>query len=393
MTIRPCEVCSASDQERLHRQHFLFPGLAQPIHYDVVACRACGFAYASDIPDQAALDQFYQTVEHHLHTELPPGLARIHGDFFDFVNGHAALDLDAPILDIGSGMGHFLSHFKRAGFQHLLGMEPSPAAARLAQEIYGLQIKSATVDAFVTDQRFQLISLCGVLEHIADLRSSLAKISALLAQDGYLFLAVPDVEAFGKTPPAEPFLEFALEHINFFSAASLDNVLAANGFEKVTVISQHNAFYDNHYLLALYRKTDQAAARPTVDDVAADSLRSYIARSRQVLGPVEKLAEQLEASGEPVVIWGAGSLTSRLLCDTRLGKTHICAIVDRNRNLQGKPLLGVAISAPDSVLDHPHATVFIASTTYAEEIRNTLIEQYAWRGKIVSLASATEDSQ
>ncbi|WP_426811045.1 class I SAM-dependent methyltransferase [Pseudomonas sp. WOUb67] len=385
--MRPCDICSGTRLEQLHRQHFLFPGLPQPVHYDVVACRNCGFAYASDIPDQSALDQFYQNVEHHLHTDLPPGLARIHGDFFHFVQQHADLASDARVLDIGSGMGHFLAHFQQAGFQRLLGMEPSPAAAELARKIYGLEIRSATVDVFDTDERFQLISLCGVLEHIADLRNSMEKITALLADDGYLFLAVPDAEAFGKTPPAEPFLEFALEHINFFSAASLDNLLAASGFEKVTVISQHNDFYDNHYLLALYRKTTEAEKRFTVDGVAADSLRSYVELSRQVLRPVEELAAQLEASGEPLVIWGAGSLTSRLLCDTRLNKANICSIVDRNKNLQGKSLLGVTIADPDDLTRHPGATVFIASTTYAAEIRETLIQQYGWSGRILSLAT------
>ena len=385
--MRACEICSGIHLEHLHRQSFLFPALLQPVHYDVVACRNCGFAYASDIPDQSALDKFYQTVEHHLHSDLPSGLARIHRDFFHFIQQHAGLANDARILDIGSGMGHFLAHFQQAGFQLLLGMEPSPGAADLAKKIYGLEIRSATVDAFVTDERFQLISLCGVLEHIADLRDSMEKITTLLADDGYLFIAVPDAEAFGKRPPSEPFLEFALEHINFFSAVSLDNVLTASGFEKVTVISQHNDFYDNHYLLALYRKTAKAAQRFTVDSVAADSLRSYVELSRQVLRPVEELAEQLEASGEPLLIWGAGSLTSRLLCDTRLGKANICGIIDRNRNLQGKSLLGVAITPPDSVMDHQDSTVFIASTTYASEIRNTLVEQYGWRGKIVSLAS------
>ena len=385
--MRACEICSGILLERLHRQHFLFPGLSQPVHYDVVACRDCGFAYASDIPDQSALDQFYQNAEHHLHTELPPGLARIHGNFFRFVQEHADLASDARILDIGSGMGHFLAHFQQAGFQHLLGMEPSPAAAELAQKIYGLEIKSATVEAFVTDVRFQLISLCGVLEHIADLRNSLAKIAALLADDGYLFLAVPDAETFGKTPPAEPLLEFALEHINFFSAASLDNVLSASGFEKVTVISQHNDFYDNHYLLALYRKTTKAVKPFTVDDVAAGSLLRYVELSREVLRPVETLAEQLEASGEPLLIWGAGSLTSRLLCDTRLGKANICAIVDRNKNLQGKALLGVTISGSEALAEHQGGTVFIASTTYAAEIRDTLIQQHGWQGRILTLAN------
>ena len=385
--MRTCEICSGSQVERLHRQHFLFPGLVKAVHYDVVACCNCGFAYASDIPDQSALDQFYQSVEHHLHTDLPPGLARIHSDFFRFIQANTSLTESAGILDIGSGMGHFLARFKQAGLHNLIGIEPSPAAVELARNIHGVEIRNTTVDAFVTDERFQLISLCGVLEHIADLRSSLAKIADLLTDDGFLFIAVPDAETFGMAPPAEPFLEFALEHINFFSAASLDNVLAANGFEKVTVVSQHNDFYDNHYLLALYRKTTKKVHGFTRDAMAGESLRRYVGMSAEALRPVEEMAEQLKSTREPLVIWGAGSLTSRLLCDTQLAKANIRGIVDRNRNLQGKRLLGVSIAAPDTLADHQDSTVFIASTTYAAEIRNTLLQQYGWRGKIVSLAS------
>jgi len=385
LTTRICEICGSGDQELIHRQYFLFPGLAQPAHYSVLACRACGFAFASDIPDQSVLNQFYQASEHHLHTSLPPGLQRIHADFFQFVHRHAPLASDTRILDIGSGMGHFLHHFQNAGFHRLLGVEPSAAAAALAEKTYGLEIRTATIDAFAASERFGLISLCGVLEHIADLQHSMASISRLLQDDGHLFIAVPDAATFGNTPPAEPFLEFALEHINFFSATSLDNLLRANGLEPVAVASHYNDFYGNHYLLALYRKTCKAPAHLRIDEDAAPSLRAYTDLSRDTLRPVEELAVQLVESQEPLLIWGAGALTSRLLCDTRLGDANLRGIVDRNQALHGRPLRGVPISAPDTVVHHPGATVFIASTTYAAEIHAMLIEQYHWRGRIIGL--------
>ncbi len=375
------------DQDFIHRQRFLFPGLDEPVHYDVVACQTCGFCYASDIPDQSALNQFYQAAEHHLHAELPPGLARIHGNFFQFVHRHASLASDARILDIGSGMGHFLHHFQKVGFKDLQGIEPSPAAAELARRTYGLNVHSASVDTFVASERFDLVSLCGVLEHIADLRRSMERISALLRDDGYLFIAVPDASSFGQAVPAEPFLEFALEHINFFSATSLDNLLRACGFEKVAVVSQHNDFYDNNYLLALYRRVAERSSAIVSDSEAAPSLRAYVDLSRQGLQPLEAVATQLVASQEPLLIWGAGALTSRLLCDTCLGQANICGVIDRNRGLQGKKLLNTLITPPDSIGNHQGATVFIASTTYATEIRETVLRQYSWTGRIISLAS------
>lgn len=385
--MRHCEICGSIDLAPLHRQHFLFPGLARPVHYDVVACRSCGFIFANDIPDQSSLNQFYQASEHHLHTALPPGLQQIHGDFFQFIQSHAVLSPRMDILDIGSGMGHFLQHFKAAGFTSLLGMEPSPAAVQLAREIYGLEITAATVDTFASSKTFELITLCGVLEHIADLRQGMSRIASLLRDEGQLFIAVPDVRAFGAAPPTEAFLEFALEHINFFSATSLDNLLGSAGFTRVAMESQHNDFYDNHYLLALYRKTPAVPTKIQPDMDGTASIRTYVDISRQKLQPVAERIEHLVNTQAPLIVWGAGALTSRLFCDTRLGEANIRGIVDRNRNLQGKILNGISISAPDSIKALPDATILIASTTYAAEIKTLLAEQYDWTGDIVTLVT------
>lgn len=385
--MRVCEICRDSNLEFIHRQNFLFPGQADALHYDVVACSGCGFCYASDIPDQSILNKFYQAAEHHIHPELPEGLARIHADFFQFVRANASLEGSARILDVGSGMGHFLNRFKEAGFSCLEGIEPSPAAAELARKVYGVNVHSTNIDDFIVRESFDFVSLCGVLEHIADLGRSIDRVSSMVREGGYLFIAVPDASSFGKATPTEPFLEFALEHINFFSASSLDNLLKVFGFEKVSVISQHNDFYNNDYLLALYRRVSVSSGVVVRDCETLSSLRSYVSLSRQILRYVEVIADELVQSQEPLVIWGAGGLTSRLLCDTRLSETNICAFIDRNKGLHGKKLLNVPIKGPDSIGCYQGSTVFIASTTYAAEIRDTLLRQYGWSGRIIGLSA------
>ncbi len=385
--MRNCNICSSINFEQLHRQHFLFPHLAQPVHYDVVACKYCGFTFAINIPDQSSLNNFYQESKHHLHTELPSGLKKIHRDFFEFIIRHLPLTKQTKILDIGSGMGHFLQHFKTAGFTCLLGMEPSSAAVQLARQFYGLEIQSATVDTFESHDLFNLITLCGVLEHIADLRESIRKINSLLHQDGYLFIAVPDVISFGTTSPAEAFLEFALEHINFFSIVSLNNLMASEGFSKITINSHYNDFYGNNYLLAIYRKKIKSETAIQIDEKATVSIKAYIDLSKQKLEQTAQQIASLVNSQEPVIIWGAGTLTSRLLCDTNLGQANTKYIVDRNASLHGKILNGLSIKAPEIIKENLGLTIFIASTTYAAEIKNTLERQYGWTGKIITTAN------
>lgn len=385
--MRICEICGGGDLEHIHRQNFLFPGQSDPMHYDVVVCRGCGFAFASDIPSQAALNRFYQDAEHHLHTDVPEGLARIHDNFFSFIRENIELSAQTRVLDVGSGMGHFLSRFMDAGMSHLLGIEPSPAAARLGRDVYGLDIRSETVDTFDAASAFDLVSLCGVLEHIADLKTCMSRISKLVEEGGHLFIAVPDAGSFGSSLPNEAFLEFALEHIDFFTATSLDNLLRQFGFEVVKVESQYNDFYGNSYLLALYRKKAAGSVAATIeyDRVAATSLRAYVDLSCQRLQPITNMLKTLVNTGEPLVVWGAGAFTTRLFCDTCLGDTNIKVIVDRNKALHGCKLFKFPIFAPVAIKSHHNATVLIASTTYAKEIAKILKEEYEWTGRIISL--------
>lgn len=387
--IRSCQICNSNDLEPIHRQHFLFPEQETPVHYDVVTCKNCGFGFASEIPDQSVLNQFYQTSEHHLHTSLPPGLASIHREFFDFIQEHIEPKPSSRtrVLDIGAGMGHFLNHFRQSGLRSLLGIEPSSTAAKLGREVYGLEIKTETIDTLQLPESFDLITLCGVLEHIADLKNSLLKINALMQEGGHLFIAVPDVATFGDAPPKEAFLEFALEHINFFSATSLDNLLSEAGFTSVHVESRHNDFYGNSYLFALYRKTgiESSHSAPQTDLLAAASLHTYVTLSQQILSPTASTIGLLADSKEPLIIWGAGSLTSRLFCDTALKDTNIVGIIDRNKALHNRKLLGFPISGTQLLNDHPGVTILVASTTYADEIKSQLINEHSWQGKIITL--------
>lgn len=390
--MRACAICGSCQQETIHQQKFLFPERTEPVHYDVVACKACGFVYADNIPEQATLNSFYQAAEHHLHaTEVPEGLRAIHADFFDFVRRHVGLSSASRILDVGSGMGHFLNHFKTAGLGQLCGIEPSPAAARLARDLYDIEVVPATIHDYRTTQGCDLLTLCGVLEHIADLDAAMARIRTLLDEQGHLFIAVPDAGTFGDAPPREPFLEFALEHINFFTQATLDDLLRRHGFEPVCRETHGNNFYHNHTLLGLYRPmaSMQPVATISPDPVGRKSIERYVALSRQRLAETAARIALLVESQEPVLVWGAGSLTARLMCTTQLRQANIVAVIDRNPQLQGKSLGGVLIRPPADIAAFHGATVFIASTSYADEIADRLLNEYRWPGKMVFLPALT----
>jgi hypothetical protein len=361
------------------------PGQITSDYYEVVSCNECGFCYANNIPDQASLNEFYQKSGHHLHKIIPAGLSSIHSEFYSFIKNNCSLGPNAKVLDIGSSMGHFLSLFKKDGFENLTGIEPSYAAVDLAKNVYGIEVFPSTFDTFMSDSKYHLLTMCGVLEHVYDLKGCIKKIYSLTHDNGFLFVAVPDAQSFGYHPPREPFLEFAIEHINFFSAASLDNLLCNCGFEKINSNSIENDFYGNRYLIAVYKHSRMEYAGIIKDGSVKASIEKYVALSTEKQGKLCSIIEQLVESKEPLVVWGAGSLTTRLFCDTSIVNANIRYIVDRNKALQGKIMHGIKIVDPSQLMTDRDATVLIASTTYCKEIRDILVDDYKWQGRILTL--------
>ena len=384
-----CRACRAGDCRQLHRQYFVLPGVDYKLSYDIKVCNQCGFVFADNIPEADALEAQYQEAEHHLHPDVPPGLSTIHLDFFNFIKQHASLPEGASVIDVGSGMGHFLNYFKAAGHNNILGLEPSRSARKQAADRYGIEIIPESLASFTPSQAFGLITMCGVFEHIPDIPAALNQIAAIGTKDAFLFLAVPDAASFGTTSSSEPFLEFALEHINFFTPATLENLLARHGFSTLAMESRANSFYNNNYIYALFKAGCQEPPRLAHDSIGEDSIRAYIEHSNENLAAIRALLDDLAARQAPTIIWGAGALATRLCATTAVEQLRLLGFVDKNRQLQGKSIFGTRIHPPEWLYEQDHtATMVIFSTTYGAEIARNLKEQFAWHGDILRIDTA-----
>jgi SAM-dependent methyltransferase len=109
------------------------------------------------------------------------------------VDGLAPLNLrrSTRILDVGCGSGRLLSALYRAGFKHLLGIEPFlPADVQLAP---GLMIRKQSLEAL--DQQFDVVMFHHVLEHLADGKKALECAVRLLRPGGKILVRVPTVDS------------------------------------------------------------------------------------------------------------------------------------------------------------------------------------------------------
>jgi SAM-dependent methyltransferase len=387
---RNCPICGESGTRQLYQQTFSQMSEAVPIKgYDVVVCHACGFGYADNLPTQGQLDVYYKEMskyenKHQAGKVSEAALANYQKIAESF--GTFLPRTEARIADIGCATGGLLSAFQRNGYVNLQGIDPSPSCARTAMELYGIPVLICSLfDLEPLEKPFDVLVFSSVMEHLLDLAGALSRMRNLLAPAGLMFIEVPDTVNFAAWISA-PFQQFSVEHVNFFSPMSLSNLMRRHSFEPVAIwhdLRTLGAITDPA-LDAVFRKTDQVEQAIVRDYETEVALERYIQLSEKDDMAVMQRINALVNSAQPVLVWGTGTQTQRLLATTALGKARIRAFVDSNPNYQGKLLNGVPILAPADLQEHPEPIV-ISSRVFQEEIATQINEVMRLKNEVIRL--------
>jgi SAM-dependent methyltransferase len=227
-------------------------------------------------------------------------------------------------------------------------------------------------------ERFDVVIMVGVLEHLRDLDAAFAHLRALLPPGGLLYVEVPDVTAFADWPNA-PYQDFSTEHINFFSPASLRNLMRRHGFSPRFLEQNHR---DQSYktvmsnISAVFcRESVPVPFEPELDRDTAAGLERYLA---QCAADDRRLRDAIDAivdAQRPILVWGVGTHTTRLMATSRLADANIAAFIESNVRYHGKTLQGRPILPPAALRDRSEP-VLVSSRVFqreiADQIRNDL---------------------
>ena len=373
---RGCPICGSTHKTYVYEQKFtqlssgtLFAG------YQVVTCAGCGCGYADDIPEQSVFDEYYATMSkyesNHAGGQASSSAKAMFKDIAESISPF--ITKDATILDIGCATGALLNEFKTTGFPNVVGIDPSAACVKTAQELYCITAHQGTLSNITEIGEFDLVSMNAVLEHVRDLYPALEQVKKLVKLGGLLWVEVPNVTSFSYCVSA-PYQQFSVEHINYFSSRSLANLLGQFSFKPVKTwrVARKIEGVTEPSLGILFRLESEPMIM--VRDVETrPALVEYIRVSRDVEEEVAGRIDEVVARGEEIVVWGVGTHTQHLLATSSLSKANIIAFVDRNARYQDKTLRGIPIVAPEAVKMLGRA-VMVSSRTYQEEIAEQIKE-------------------
>jgi 2-polyprenyl-3-methyl-5-hydroxy-6-metoxy-1,4-benzoquinol methylase len=161
-------------------------------------CSNCSLRFTQDVPDEESIGKYYQSTGYISHSNTSKGLVNsLYQKVRNYtLNQKANLIIGqtikhGKILDLGAGIGAFLSTMKGKGWE-ITGIEPNEGARQQAKNLFNIELKETGSLQQLPENSFDAITLWHVLEHVHQLHDYIERLKKLLKPNGKIFIAVPN---------------------------------------------------------------------------------------------------------------------------------------------------------------------------------------------------------
>lgn len=210
-------------------------------------CQGCNLLSTSPQPAPDKLPHYYQSDAYISHT----GKARSPIDAVYLIARKFTLRWKEKLiarqtdgrrlLDYGCGTGDFLEYCQKKGW-HTEGVEPSANAREIALQ----KNLSINKDIREIDRQYDVITLWHVLEHVADLNSTINELAKRLSSQGRLIIAVPNPNSWDSVYYKEKWAAYDVpRHLWHFSQENIRTLLSNHSFQ---LRSKHPMPLDAYYV-------------------------------------------------------------------------------------------------------------------------------------------------
>lgn len=152
------------------------------------------------------------------------------------------------LLDVGAGTGDFLNAAKNDGWS-ISGVEPNSKARSLANQKNIFLVEDINQ---LPTQKYDVITLWHVLEHVPNLFEYIETLKSLLKENGILIIAVPNYKSYDATYYKEFWAAYDVpRHLWHFSSKGIKKLFAQFNFKLENTLPMT---YDAYYVSLLSEK-------------------------------------------------------------------------------------------------------------------------------------------
>lgn len=222
----------------------------------IVECENCSFKFTNPRPDTQSIGQYYESEEYISHSNTKAGIINRAYHVVRSITTKQKVELinrcapaKGSIMDYGCGTGVFLAACKKDGWE-VRGIEPNTKAREAASAETGEIIAEGLQD--VQGEKFEVITLWHVLEHIHNLNETMSQLLESLQEDGTLIIAVPNADSHDAKEYKENWAAYDVpRHLYHFTQATMKRFLKKHRMKLEEVLPMK---FDAYYVSMLSEK-------------------------------------------------------------------------------------------------------------------------------------------
>jgi 2-polyprenyl-3-methyl-5-hydroxy-6-metoxy-1,4-benzoquinol methylase len=225
--------------------------------FKINKCNFCGFKFTNPRPNEDQMSYFYSSPSYISHTNTTKGIInRLYkiarsitiSKKISWIN---SISPQGILLDYGSGTGEFLNALKRKGWK-TRGVEPYAVARNFSILNYQLNIFGPGEMNMLKTERFDVITLWHVLEHIHGLDETIINLKGILNPEGKLIIAVPNSDAYDAKYYQSYWAAYDLpRHLYHFNTDTIEKLFLKH---QLKVIKRFPMILDVFYISMLSEK-------------------------------------------------------------------------------------------------------------------------------------------
>lgn len=221
-------------------------------------CGVCTLRFTQDVPDEDSIGPYYQSQDYISHSNTDKGLLnKLYQRVRKYTLGQKANIIisytkqQGKLLDIGAGIGAFLSVMKEKGWE-ISGVEPDEVARKNATQLFGLELDQPSALPQFQQKSYDAITLWHVLEHVHQLHEYIERLKDLLTDDGKIFIAVPNYTSGDAATYRNYWAAYDVpRHLYHFTPKSIESLVKQHGLK---LAGKKPMWFDSFYISLLSSK-------------------------------------------------------------------------------------------------------------------------------------------
>jgi len=171
--------------------------------WQLVKCRRCGLVYLNPRPSEKEMQKKYNRKyyqrgifnENGTEKGIAKEMKKRSGRVDEILR--VSKKKKGKLLDIGCGPGFFIALMKKKGWE-VKGLDLSGWAVDFAREKLGLDVYQGRIEEIEFKEKFDVITMYHLLEHLPDPLGSLKRVSKIITDNGILVIKGPNFASFDR---------------------------------------------------------------------------------------------------------------------------------------------------------------------------------------------------